>query len=294
MLQTIILFGRTIDLYNFFNRFALLAQFIVLIFLHKEIAGVGTLPKLANLYLNKKKRDNLFWQWFFAVLVVLIFGLVGNVVNSLLLGPLSTLFLGSPDANYFTNIFFVPITIFLLSLVMRNAPLKTTDIIAPISAMGLICYKIACFCKGCCNGVAWEHGLMNQDTGRKEFPVQLVEIACAVIMFTILMVLIRKKKHKAGMLYPLFMLMYCGSRFISEFWRDDYPNVWGLLKGYHIQCIIGFVEGAIFLFVVLKWGDRITAYFEEKNQALLDRHAKKIKEKRRQARTNKAPQKKKR
>ena len=145
-------------------------------------------------------------------------------------------------------------------------------------AVALIFYKIACFCWGCCYGVEWEHGMWNQNNGRAEFPVQLVEIACAVIMLVILLLLLHKKGRKTGILYPLFMMMYCGSRFVSEFWRDDYPFTWfgGRMTGYHIQCIVGFVLGAVFMFLTVKWGDRFTAYIDAKNQALLDKHEKKI------------------
>jgi len=53
------------------------------------------------------------------------------------------------------------------------------------------------------------------------------------------------------------------------------------------------VEGAVFMFVVLKWGERITDFFEFKNQAFLEHHATKIQEKNRLHRNNKAGKKKK-
>ena len=129
--------------------------------------------------------------------------------------------------------------------------------------------------------------MMNVKTGRMEFPVQLVEAACAVVMQVILMVLFKKGKQKKGVLYPLFMLMYSGSRFISEFWRDDYQPVWGRLNGYHLQLLLGFVLGAVALIVVLIWGERITAYFEAKNKAFLEKHQKKIKAKKKIVHSNK-------
>lgn len=272
MLQSITLFGRSIDLFGLFNNSALLGQIIVVFFLREKAAEASTLPKLANMYLNKKRKDTLLWRWGFLVVFAVIFVSIISAVNSLSVVPISKLFLGTSVANFFPDIFVCPITVVLLSVLLRNAPLKSLDIAAMLTAVSLIFYKLACFCQGCCNGVAWEYGMMNHDTGRKEFPIQLVEIVCAVVMLVILIVLLRKKSLRHGMLYPIFMLMYCGSRFISEFWRDDFPAVWGPLKGYHIQCILGFVEGAIFLFIVLKWGDRITAYFEAKNQAFLDRN----------------------
>ena len=116
-----------------------------------------------------------------------------------------------------------------------------------------------------------------------EFPIQLVELACAVIMFVIILVLKRKKDRTPGLLYPLFISMYCGSRFISEFWRADYPAVLGPLKGYHIQCLVGLIEGLVFILVVLKKGRKITEFFESKNQRFIDRCAAKYEERKARA-----------
>lgn len=272
MLQRITLFGWTINLYDFFNNAAYFGQFLVALYIRRDFAAAATLPKLANLYLNKKKKDTLFWRWAFVWLLGLVFFFVVAIVNNRTGSSLTKLFLGTADANFFPNIFVGPITVLLLSVLLRNSPLITLDLAAPIAAIALVFYKIACFCWGCCNGIAWEHGLYNAKTERIEFPVQLVEIICAMVMLTILLMLLRKKDLRHGILYPLFMLMYCSSRFVSEFWRDDYPDIWGPFKSYHLQCAIGFVEGAILLAVVLIWGKQITAYFEAKNQALLDRH----------------------
>ncbi len=89
--------------------------------------------------------------------------------------------------------------------------------------------------------------------------------------------LMRKRKKTAGVIYPLFMLLYCGSRFCSEFLRDDYPPVLGRLNGYHIQLIIGFILGVIYMIVVMKYSARITEYFETKNRAFLDKELEKYK-----------------
>ena len=282
MLQSITLFGRSINLYDFFNNFSYVGQILVAIFVSRDFVEIATLPKLANMALNKKRKDTFFWRWGFAILLSALMTLIVMGVNNMTGVPITKLFLGTTDANFFPNIFIGPITIFVLCIPLRNSPLKTLDICAPMVAVALVFYKIACFCWGCCYGVESEtFGMLNHKTGRVEFPIQLVEAACAVVMLVILLMLVHKKNLKHGILYPLFMLMYCGSRFISEFWRDDYPAVWGKLTGYHIQCILGFIEGAIFLFVVLKWGDRITAYFEAKNEAFLEKYSQKIQAKKR-------------
>ncbi len=276
MLQHITIFGKQIGLYDFFNNFALVAQLITAIAVRKTYINASTLPGLAEMHWGKKKKNAAFVRYGVMIVLVLIVAAVTMLVNKLLGDYITLMFLGTKDANFLPNIFLAPFVLLLMALLFRNEPLKTLDAATPVVAVALIFYKLACFCWGCCNGVEWEHGMWNDHTGRVEFPVQLVEIACAVVMFVILMVLFKKGNQKPGLLFPIFILMYCGSRFVSEFWRDDYPDIWGPLKSYHIQCIIGFVEGLILLFIVLKWGERITAWCEAKNKALLDKHAKKI------------------
>ncbi len=275
MLQTITLFGQTINLYDFFNNISYPAMILLAFMIRHQVKDATTFAKLADMNRRKDKKETLLSRWGVAVLVWLCLLAVASYFNWLTGPMISKLFLGTRVENFFSSIFVAPFTIFLCAVILRISPLPALDITASTVAVSLVCFKIACFCDGCCNGIAMAGGIMNHNTGRKELPIQLVECACAVVMLVILIILIRKKERKKGLLYPLFILMYCGSRFVSEFWRDDFPNVWGPLKGYHIQCIIGFAEGLVLLAVVLIWGERIAAFFDRRNQAFLEKHAKK-------------------
>ena len=276
MFQELTLFGQTIKLYGFFNNMSYFAQFLVVLYVRNQFAEIATLPKLAKVYFNKRKNVSLIWRWGFEFLLAFFLIAFLTSISNILYEPITQLFLGNKDANFMPNIFIVPIIVVLLGIILLLSPLKLLDLAAPVISVALIFYKIACFCDGCCYGVEWHGGMYNYKNERYEFPVQLVEIACAVVMFIILMLLIRKKNLRHGILYPLFMLMYCGSRFVSEFWRDDYPAIWGILKSYHIQCMIGFAEGLIFLIIVLIWGKRITDHFDAKNEAFLEKHRQKV------------------
>ena len=93
---------------------------------------------------------------------------------------------------------------------------------------------------------------------KREFPSQLLEAALALIIFIFLMWY--RKKAKEGTLFPVYVILYSATRFFSEFTRCD-PDVFGILKTYHILCIIGVVIGIIELLVVLKFSDRIRPLF---------------------------------
>ena len=273
MLQEIVLFGKTIKTFDIVNNFGSICLVLWLLFNLKEYKGISILSQLPGTKIsNNKKKSIVDWILAFigiALITAVIFALSTPIGNRI-----SLLFLKESGPNFFVNIFAVPLELLLIGVAFLISPLIITDIVAPGMALALIFYKLACFCLGCCKGVESEKfGMMNHLTNHMEFPVQLVEAACAVVMFIILLVVRRKKNRKPGILYPLFILMYCGSRFISEFWRGDYSNILGPLKSYHIQCIIGFVEGLILLFVVLKFGEKITEYYASKRQEILERGA---------------------
>lgn len=271
MWTKLLIFGNEVTGYDFFNHLAYVGAVVVATLLLRQFLEAATVPTLIGLRFNKETSGKSLWRWGCAFVLFMLLIVLTVVADTLANDPISMLFLHAKVDDYFANIFVGPFAVLFSSLLLINSPLKTLDVAAPCMATALIFFKIACFCAGCCYGVEWSGGLYNEDTERVELPIQLIEVACAVIMFVILMVLAKKKKRRHGTLYPLFILMYCGSRFVSEFWRDDYPDVWGPLKAYHIQCIIGFVEGAVMMAVVLIWGEKITAFFEGKSSALVKR-----------------------
>ncbi len=163
-------------------------------------------------------------------------------------------------ANYFALLFFNGGIYLIACIVLGVSPLKQMDWIAPSYPLALIFVKLACFCAGCCYGIEWEHGLYSYRNERYEVPTQLIETFLALVIFIILMVV--RKKAKKGTLFPMYLILYSGTRFFSEFLRRE-ENVLGPLKVYHILCIIGVVEGIILLFIVNKFGDKIDNHFDK-------------------------------
>ena len=270
MFQEIVLFGKTIDLGNLFNTVGQLCIIFWMIFNLKEFKEMSTLSQIPGGRIKSPKKKNIV-DWVLALIeIMFIFGILFSLstpINNII----SMAFLNDTSANFFYNIFVLPLGLILAAIIFKLSPMRFTDYIAPAMSLALILYKIACFCDGCCYGVPTEKfGLINRWSGRKDFPIQLVELACAIVMFIIILIVRKKKDRKPGTLYPLFMLMYCASRFVSEFWRDDYPDVFGPLKSYHFQCIIGFVEGALLMLFALKFSDKLENYVKAKAQFAVD------------------------
>lgn len=165
-------------------------------------------------------------------------------------------------ANYFGLLLFIPTVLVPFFYIISVNPLKQMDLITPAYPLALIFTKLACFCNGCCGGIECSWGLINYSHGSepiREFPVQLVEAVLALIIFVFFM--FYKKKAKEGTLFPLYVILYSATRFFSEFTRNE-PNVLGVLKVYHLLCIVGVIVGVAELVLVLKHSEKITQMFD--------------------------------
>ncbi len=87
--------------------------------------------------------------------------------------------------------------------------------------------RIGCFLAGCCYGIEAHFGftvtgnaLVPDINGVRRFPVSLLEAACNLIIFIILLTLFKKGRFKHSLLY-LYMLLYSVVRFFTEFLRGD-------------------------------------------------------------------------
>ena len=163
--------------------------------------------------------------------------------------------------NYFGLIFFIPYILLLFCYLIKVDPLKQIDLITPAFPLALAITKIACLCAGCCRGIESSLGLYNNSTGLVEFPIQLVEAGLALLIFIFLMAW--RKKAKPGTMFPIYLVIFSGTRFFSEFLRCE-PNVFWRLKIYHILCVIGAVVGVIEMILITKFGYKIKKACESK------------------------------
>lgn len=193
-------------------------------------------------------------------LVSILNKMTGNLLNT--------------GANYFGFIFFMPLLLPLLCWMIGVDPYKQIDLITPAYPIALFFMKIGCFCAGCCRGLPYTFGIYNQVHEYMEIPVQLIEAAFAVIIFFIL--LVRKKKSAPGTLLPQYIILYCASRFFSEFLRID-PNIFLGLKKYQILCIVGFFWGIAQLRVLQKYQDSLDKLFENNLPLIIKKNRRKCK-----------------
>ena len=85
--------------------------------------------------------------------------------------------------------------------------------------------RVGCFLAGCCWGVEHDHGLVyTQSLAAPNdvplLPVQLIEAACNLIIFALLLEALRRLKRKQLVL-PIYLILYGAARFVLEFYRGD-------------------------------------------------------------------------
>lgn len=253
--------GNTgIALYNFFGFVGTLIAF-VWNFCHikakrQMLSGVSV--GIIDWASNKKRLRFLSNSTIWAILETIIF----SSVQMLFIGTINVWFgpLVGTGANYFGTLFFVPIILILICFLIGMDPRKQLDLLTPTFPLLLIFVKMACFCEGCCRGFAWEYGMYNHATNMNEFPVQLVEMGNAAIIFVFLLAF--KKKTKEGCLFPVYVSVYSATRFFSEFLRCE-PKVFLYFNTYQILCVSGIVYGIILIVLNYVFSAKLNHHFEK-------------------------------
>lgn len=220
-----------------------------------------SLSRLSLLF-TEKPSENRFFRFFkspgfFAFIEIFLVSFQYNLANSFAT-PFGKII--GDNINYFGMLFAVPFFLLLFYYEVGLNPLKQTDTIAPSFPLALIVAKLGCFFAGCCHGYEWEHGIYNMKTERLEFPVQLVEMTVALLIFAFLMYY--KKKAKPGTLFPLFTILYSATRFFSEFLRGEAEPLFWLIKPYHLFCVAGVILGIIEYIIAVKYGNKLVELCE--------------------------------
>ena len=166
--------------------------------------------------------------------------------------PFGDLF--NTGANYFGLLLAAPFLVGLVCFLMRIDYLAQYDLVTPAYPLALFFSKLACYFAGCCRGFAWDGGIYNPITKLTEFPAQLVEMAMALVLFVLMEVC--RGKLKKGTMFPVYMMVYSGTRFFTEFLRCE-PRVFHGLKTYQLLCLGGLLVGALEYLLVCVYHARV-------------------------------------
>ena len=136
--------------------------------------------------------------------------------------------------SYYGAVFLVPIAFVYFARLMKIPYGELMDFCAPAECVMLAIMKYQCLVDGCCGGKVLLSIAMD---GSVVFPSQIVELANALIIMTVLMVMAFTGKWR-GKIYPWYLVIYGATRFVLNFLREDTSplllclpagNLWSLL-----------------------------------------------------------------
>lgn len=150
--------------------------------------------------------------------------------------------------SFFGAVFFFPVFLFPVARTFR-VPLKhLLDYATPAGITLLVPAKLNCYISGCCGGRAIWYSPEGIPT---HFPSQLAEMANALLI-TVLLLVIERKKKNSGLLYPVCLLSYGATRLIlNEFRQQGVSNIVGIKIG-SFWSIISVVIGVVWIGVTAR------------------------------------------
>lgn len=158
--------------------------------------------------------------------------------------------------SFYGAVFIMPIAFLLAIFILREKWTDLLDVFAPSICIMLSVMKMGCFLTGCCAG---RELFVNADGVAVCFPSQLAELANALILMIVLLVMAFRKKRR-GKLYPWFMVLYGITRFVLNFFRAEYAESIGWFPPFGtIWSLVSVVVGGIWLFWLAKKDGRGTS-----------------------------------
>ena len=266
MLPKFYLGSLEISSYNFFNILAVPVSILcnLLLLRYQWDVQSGWLRLLLRKELLRRKKLLAVAETALVTVAVFGLGVLGNRFWAYALW-------GS-GGNYFGLLYFSPLLVIPTLLLLRINPLKLLDRYAPSYAISLVFFKLACHFCGCCEGKEWKYGFYNVAVEQYTFPSQLLEMAVALVLFFVLLRMIRKP-HIPGTIFPVYMLLYSGTRFFTEFTRAGDFIYFGLCA-YQIQCLLGIWIGGTWLLIAREYGRKWSDAFDRKQEAYIQKKQK--------------------
>lgn len=115
-----------------------------------------------------------------------------------------------------------------LKLIKKEPVREYAAIIVPTIPLAHAIGRVGCFLAGCCYGkcvdtaisVIYKHPIGGAPVGVPVFPIQLIESACNIVVFIILMLYVGRQFKRGSVLF-LYMILYGIERFVLEYYRFD-------------------------------------------------------------------------
>lgn len=177
------------------------------------------------------------WKTLLSAAVLTVLGVLGAKIMFLLESGFWA------GASFYGAVFFPPLFMVLLALLLHVPPLDLLDLCAPAECVMLAILKIQCAVNGCCGGILLT---TTADGVYIRFPSQIVELLNALALMIVLLHFIHKGVWR-GRIYPMYMLLYGITRFVFNLLRDTTPFLLGLPAG-NFWSLISIMIALIWLY----------------------------------------------
>lgn len=127
-----------------------------------------------------------------------------------------------------------------------------SDLLAPCFCLAHAGGRVGCHLSGCCYGMACESPISVFMHNANRLPTQLMEATFLVLLCIVLVLILRKNKHR-GTVTAWYLILYAGWRFIIEFFRDDDRGMVGALSTSQFIGIFIFIGGLVILILSRRW-----------------------------------------
>lgn len=150
-----------------------------------------------------------------------------------------------------------PLFVILWSKIFKVNWRSISDITGPCTSLNFGISHIGCIFAGCCHGYESKFlGIYNATLNRYLFPVQICESVTTIAIAGYLIWRMKKKDYKTdGEIYPLMLILFGGTRFIWEFFRDNDKLFLGISE-LAIHALIMFIVGLCWYLTIKEYRDR--------------------------------------
>lgn len=192
------------------------------------------------IYLGRSYRMSL-WKLVIAMVVLTVSGVAGTKIMFWIESG------NWGGTSFYGAVFFAAPVMVLTGMLLQVSPRELLDICAPAECVMLVIMKIRCIFEGCCLGrEIW----IEKIAAYIRFPSRSVEMLNAMILMGLLVYLIHNGKQR-GKIYLWYLILYGGTRFVLNCFRDTEPFIWNISYG-HFWSIISMIVGIVLLCIQKK------------------------------------------
>lgn len=159
--------------------------------------------------------------------------------------------------NIVRTFVYMPLVAYPAAKLFKLTWKQICDLLAPAACIVQSVSHWGCIFTGCCQGYPSSWGIYNPSTQQVCFPSQPLEALTSLAIILILMWREKKNNYKIdGLSMPIMLILFGGTRFIWEFFRDN-DKLWLGCSALAFHALFMCVAGIIMYIIVDKHNKKL-------------------------------------